>query len=93
LAIGTDINGFEMPPAPRVGSNVQYNASFPMCRTGSQSWDYNRVGVAHYGLMADFFKDVNSIGNGRIFDNHLMQSAEYFAQMWEKCERQRTNVR
>ena len=93
LAIGTDINGFEQGPSARAGSAVSYNASFPMCQTGGRSWDYNREGVAHYGLLPDFLKDVNSLSSLRIFDNHLMKSAEYFAQMWEKCERQRGNVR
>lgn len=93
LAIGTDINGFEQGPPPRAGSMVQYTDDFPICQTGTATWDYNKVGVAHYGLLPDFLRDVNSLSPLRIFDNHLMKSAEYFAQMWEKCERQKSNIR
>ncbi|HOY21013.1 MAG TPA: RICIN domain-containing protein [Haliscomenobacter sp.] len=94
LAIGTDINGFEQGPPPTPGSNlVVYDASFPMCTTGSKSWNYNTVGVAHYGLLPDFFKDVQTTSYGISVYEKLMKSAEYFAQMWEKCERQKTNVR
>lgn len=94
LAIGTDINGFEQGPPPTPGSNlVVYDASFPMCTTGNKSWNYNTVGVAHYGLLPDFFKDVQTTTYGVAVYEKLMKSAEYFAQMWEKCERQKVNVR
>lgn len=94
VAIGTDVNGFARLPVPPGFIGINYDASFPMCRTGNRSWNYNDEGVAHYGLMADFLKDVRGLdrtGEGVI--NHLNRSPEYFAQMWEKCERQRTQIR
>jgi hypothetical protein len=45
-------------------SNVQYNAAFPMSSLGSQSWDYNSSGVAHYGMLPDFLQDVQSLPVG-----------------------------
>lgn len=90
--IGTDINGLVKGPKARPGSNVRYDSAFPKCRTGNKSWDYNQEGVAHYGLMADFVKDMQSI-NKTYTDNYFMKSAEYFTQMWEKCERQKSRVR
>jgi hypothetical protein len=63
-------------------------------------WDYNRDGVAHYGMFADFVKDVryapgtpqmNMTGKDLV-DNHLMRSADYFWRMWQKIEVQRTKV-
>jgi hypothetical protein len=101
-AMGTDVNGFAKLPKPRVGSNVIYNSNFPKCVTGSKDWDYNTDGVAHYGLLPDFIRDIRTIvtdrvGGGTIDGNNAMndlfKSAEYFAQMWEKCERQRASVR
>jgi microsomal dipeptidase-like Zn-dependent dipeptidase len=94
VAIGTDANGFAKLPVPPRGNRITYNASFPICQTGNRRWDYNTEGVAHYGLMADFLKDVQSAGTiGEQIINHLNRSAEFFAQMWEKCERQKANVR
>jgi hypothetical protein len=94
VAVGTDANGFAKLPKPPGVIGVTYDASFPISKTGDRSWDYNNEGVAHYGLMSDFLRDVKGIDqNGANAINHLSKSAEYFAQMWEKCERQKENVR
>ncbi len=110
VAIGTDVNGWEKLPRAilqngvdrhgvmKVKSNVVYDAGFQRCRTeGGRVWDYNVEGVAHYGLMPDFLKDVQNrlpAATKRGFmEEGLMKSAEYFSQMWEKCERARFNVR
>jgi microsomal dipeptidase-like Zn-dependent dipeptidase len=94
VAVGTDVNGFAKLPQRPGFIGVTYDASFPISRTGNRTWDYNNEGVAHYGLMSDFFKDVRGIGsNGLQAITHLNRSTEYFAQMWEKCERQRTTIR
>jgi microsomal dipeptidase-like Zn-dependent dipeptidase len=92
-AFGTDLNGMVKGPSPRPGSNVVYDASFPMSSLGSKSWNYNRDGVAHYGMLADFIKDIRASngGNGWV-DTWLMSSADYFWHMWEKCEQQKVNV-
>lgn len=94
VAVGTDANGFAKLPRPPGIIGITYDASFPMSKTGDRSWDYNNEGVAHYGLMSDFFRDVKGIDqNGAKAIGHLYKSAEYFAQMWEKCERQKVNIR
>ncbi len=92
VAIGTDVNGMERLPRASTGldSNTFYT-DFPKLKTGNKIWDYTKDGVAHYGLMADFMKDVkerNATVHGR-----LMDSAEYFAQMWEKVEKQKISVK
>jgi hypothetical protein len=52
------------------------------------AWDYNRDGVAHYGMLADFVRDVRGSPHGHdLVDNHLMRSADYFWHMWQKVER------
>jgi microsomal dipeptidase-like Zn-dependent dipeptidase len=49
-------------------------------------WDYVlENGVSHYGLMPEFLYDVKTSQGADVYNN-LMQSAEHFAQMWQKCE-------
>jgi hypothetical protein len=94
-AIGTDVNGMMMLPFPRVdsvdgravpASNVVYGFDFDRCCTGNRCWDYNTEGVAHYGLMPDYLRDVAQMG-GKAEVEALHRSAEGFAVMWERCER------
>ena len=53
-------------------------------RTGNRDWDFNTDGMAHYGLMPDFFQDLSNIGlnNGKLW--FLFNSAEDYIAMWEK---------
>jgi microsomal dipeptidase-like Zn-dependent dipeptidase len=91
VAIGTDANGMERLPRQSPGLNsAAFYSAFPKATTGSRTWDYTTEGVAHYGLMADFVKDVKE-KDVAVYDN-LMKSAEYFAQMWEKAEAEKVNV-
>jgi len=66
--------------------------------TGTKTWDYNFHGVAHYGMYADFLRDVrtwggNATNTGRqIFDEQMMYGAENFYRMWLKAETQKTRV-
>jgi microsomal dipeptidase-like Zn-dependent dipeptidase len=92
VTFGTDLNGLVDGPRPRPGSHVVYDTSFPISQLGGGVWDYNRFGVAHYGLMADFVRDMQSLPLGHEVDDHLNSSAEYFFQMWSACETQRANV-
>ena len=68
--------------------------------TGNRLWNYQTDGVAHYGMFAEFVKDVSVATNPAfgmtgpdLVDNHLMRSADYFFRMWSKIEAQRNNVR
>lgn len=85
VAMGTDVNGMEPLPKKSAGLNTAdfYNG-FSKCQTGNRTWDYTQEGVAHYGLMADFMRDIR-MRNNQVYEN-LMGSAEYFARMWEKCD-------
>jgi microsomal dipeptidase-like Zn-dependent dipeptidase len=94
-AIGTDVNGMVLSPHPRMdtiagkavpASKVSYGEDFKQCCTGNRCWDYNTEGVAHYGLMPDYFRDVVNLG-GEKEVAALNRSAEGFAVMWERCER------
>jgi hypothetical protein len=79
---------------------IQYSVAFPKSTLGSGTWDYNSDGVAHYGMIADFIQDVKNVpalsspnalsGAGVI--NNLMLGADYFYQMWKKCEAEKAKV-
>jgi microsomal dipeptidase-like Zn-dependent dipeptidase len=93
-AIGTDMNGMVTQPKPRqkdvdgttiTCSEVEYSSEFPPCKTESRTWDYNREGVAHYGLIPDYFQDVRNLGGDQEVEA-LFRGAEGFARMWERCE-------
>ncbi len=68
-----------------------------MSMTGTKSWDYNVVGVAHFGMLPDFLRDVQTFpppnpNLGKIVNVNVRQGAEYFYRMWKKCEDQKGNV-
>jgi hypothetical protein len=48
-----------------------------------QSWNIDEVGVAHYGLVADFVEQVR-IEGGQEATDALYNSAEAYLQMWEQ---------
>ncbi len=69
-----------------------YNSSFVMSETGDKKWDYCSDGVAHYGMLADFLKDMYGMNRGADLRANIMQNAEVFAQMWEKAVKNSANV-
>jgi hypothetical protein len=54
--------------------------------TDNKDWDINFEGVAHYGLLPDFIQDLVNVGLQPKDVDVLFQSAEHFAQMWERCQ-------
>lgn len=84
VSLGTDLNGLVKAPPPRKGAEI-YNAVFPLSRSGDKKWDYRTEGVAHYGMIADYLRDVFSLPGGAQVEAQLMQNAEFFARMWEKA--------
>jgi len=50
-----------------------------------RQWNYNEEGMAHIGLVPDFFEALKKDGMPTEKLHQLFLSAEYFAQMWEKC--------
>jgi microsomal dipeptidase-like Zn-dependent dipeptidase len=91
---GTDTDGFA-PGMPKRGSAVKYSANaFPPPRDGEKIWDYNRDGVAHYGMLWDFLEDVRSLpGGAAIVDENFMFGADYFFLTWQIAERQAGSVK
>jgi microsomal dipeptidase-like Zn-dependent dipeptidase len=94
-AIGSDIDGYASTPGKPTSSSQFLNYTNPAgydyiqkyTMPGSRSWDYNTDGMAHYGLVPDFFEAMKKAGADPAVLNSFFLAAEYFAQMWEKCER------
>lgn len=53
---------------------------------GVRKFDYNKDGLAHYGLIPDFLRDVANVLDGEDRLTALFRSAERFIHMWELCE-------
>jgi microsomal dipeptidase-like Zn-dependent dipeptidase len=90
VAIGTDVNGFYPLPKPPVSGEsargrIRYEGAFTPAQTGRKTWDYNREGVAHYGLLPDYIESWKAFGMGNHELDAFFSSAEGFAQMWERC--------
>jgi microsomal dipeptidase-like Zn-dependent dipeptidase len=78
------------------------NAGVPPLTRSSKgngaTWDYNVHGVAHYGMFADFLRDVRTLPGGttmtgrQIVDDQMMFGADYFHRMWLKADAQKTSV-
>jgi microsomal dipeptidase-like Zn-dependent dipeptidase len=98
IGLGTDINGAALQPMHRAGSVVYGGVSgFRPCtftESGrvAKTWDYNKEGLAHYGLIPDIFQDMKGQGMTTREFTAMFLGAEYFAQMWEKCEIQKTKI-
>lgn len=90
VGFGTDINSLVTSPPPRGGSMVDYSV-FPQARMGARTWDYNEEGVAHYGLVPDYMRDMELLGGTDMVDS-LFDGAERFAQMWALSEAVSQNV-
>lgn len=84
VSFGTDLNGLVKGPPPG-NSGTFYKLFFPMSKTGDKAWDYTKEGVAHYGMLADFLRDMYLMESGAFIKGNIMRNAEYFAQMWEKA--------
>jgi Membrane dipeptidase (Peptidase family M19) len=87
LAIGTDVNGlYSLPAPPKPAYALANNNPFRYVTMGNKTWDFNRDGVAHYGLLPAYIESWKNAGMTAQERNTFFSSAEYFAQMWEKCE-------
>lgn len=109
MGLGTDTNSLVKTPGPSFPRQTPiYNASHPFnagvspltqsVKGNGQVWDYTTAGVAHYGMFADFLRDVrtlpaNATMNGRqIVDDQMMYGADYFYRMWQKADTQKARV-
>ena len=94
---GADLGGLShQPVAAADGSKFKYpfksydhRVTFRKQRTGERTFDYGAEGVAHYGLYADWFHDLERHG-GRRLATDMMDGAEAYLEMWERADGVRT---
>ena len=87
--------------SPGGGPRIVYDNNFRMSTTGAKTWNYNTDGVAHYGMLADFVRDLRNapsngfigaggaqlgVAGGDLVDKHLMRGADHFWKMWQRIE-------
>jgi len=99
VAFTTDMNGFGGSTGPRFGpcASGQTNplpypftgvmgGTFNAQVTGSRKFNFNDQGLAHYGLLADFFADLPRAGMTAADMDLLLNSAETYIRMWEAID-------
>ena len=59
---------------------------------GLRTFDYNVLGLAHYGLTPDMFQDARNNGLRPEQIGTFFRGAEDFIRMWEKCERMKGSI-
>jgi hypothetical protein len=95
IGYGADMNGLgaQGPPRPDNAKNpVRYPfkggdgaVTFSKQRSGEQTYDINRDGVAHYGMIPDWLEDLRQIAGSSI-TNDLFNGAEGYLDMWERAD-------
>jgi hypothetical protein len=95
VGLGTDTGGFAALPAPEAdaaANPLRYpfrsydgRIRFGRQRTGTRTFDINRDGVAHYGLMPDLLANVRRSGGGNAALRSLFGSAEAYLRTWERA--------
>ena len=75
------------------GAIIHYSDAYPRSSLGTRWFDYNIDGVAHYGMLPEFFLDVNNAPNGsNLLKNNLIYGADYFLQTWKICEAKKAHI-
>jgi microsomal dipeptidase-like Zn-dependent dipeptidase len=89
---GADLGGLATqgsPPAagqPHVKypfKSIDGHTTVSRQKTGDRTFDYSNEGVAHYGLYADWYNEVQKTG-GRRMKRDMLRGPEAYLQMWER---------
>jgi len=91
---GADLGGLSAQPDARSGVHYPFKSydgrvNFDRQRTGERTFDYDKDGVAHYGLYADWFNDIDHLGGPRMARD-MWHGAEAYLEMWERADGIRT---
>jgi hypothetical protein len=88
---GADLGGLAAQPDARANS-VHYpfksydgKVTLGRQRSGERTFDYNKEGVAHYGLYADWFQDVRGLGGSKMAAD-MWRASEAYLEMWERAD-------
>ncbi|MEO5944920.1 MAG: membrane dipeptidase [Ferruginibacter sp.] len=60
--------------------------------SANRKWDYNTEGLVHIGLYPDFYQDLKNLGMTQSERQVFFSAADYFVNMWEICEKNKTGV-
>jgi hypothetical protein len=89
---GADLGGLSEQPGTDPSGGITYpfksldgKVTFDRQRTGERTFDYNKDGVAHYGLYADWFADLRRVGGDALVKD-MWNGAEAYLEMWERAE-------
>ncbi|MGM0564976.1 MAG: membrane dipeptidase [Pseudomonadota bacterium] len=94
VGIGTDMSGLGGQPKPRGSANSdpldypftnEFGLTFDEQVSGHRTFNLNRDGMAHYGMLADQVQDFRKRADNRVYEA-IMNSAEGYLQMWERAE-------
>lgn len=100
VGIGTDMSGLAGQAKPRSSAAYdpliypftnEFGLTFDRQVSGNRTFDLNRDGMAHYGMLADQMQDVRLRAGSAVYES-IMNSAEGYLQMWERAEAN-TNTR
>jgi hypothetical protein len=93
IGYGSDVNGFGSQGGPR-GENAPNPVEYPFegfggvtvhkQQSGTQTYDINVDGVAHYGLYADWVEDLRRLAGNAIVED-MAKGSEAYLQMWERA--------
>jgi hypothetical protein len=86
IGFGTDANGMSPLMQPPVARRFDYTNDFKKSTLDGSSWDYNLVGVAHYGMLADFLHGLPALDGGAAVVADLQTGAQYFFDTWKLVE-------
>ncbi len=64
----------------------QFGEATQCTRAGQRDFDFNRDGLAHYGLLPDLIADMNLVGADDEVVDMLFSSARAYVEMWERAE-------
>jgi microsomal dipeptidase-like Zn-dependent dipeptidase len=100
VGLGTDTGGFNALPGPADDAKQKplaypftpyhCNLVFTREQTGTRTFDLNKDGVAHYGLVPDLLAAVAQQPHGREALGVLYHSAEAYLETWERASQSRS---
>lgn len=98
VGIGTDIQGVTSQASADPGVTISYpftsydgKVQFFEPVTGHRRFDYQKEGMAHYGLLPEWVENLRQVDqrSGSQATAILMQSSEAYLQMWERANNTR----
>lgn len=94
VGIGTDMSGLGGQPGARGNAATdplrypftnEFGLVFDKQVSGNRTFDLNKDGMAHYGMLADQMQDIRERSGKEVYEA-VMKSAEGYLQMWERAE-------